>query len=77
MYEQHELDKWGVFYCRNDKGIANQFIDTMKKCCETISYGAGRPREFAVNSNRFPDWERILKDNLSPQVKCVVLLLPG
>jgi hypothetical protein len=53
MYAQPELDKWGVFYCKNDKGIANQFIDTMKKCFETISYNAGKPREFAVNSNRF------------------------
>ena len=49
----------------------------MKKCFDTINYKHGNPREFAINSNRYQDWEKILKENLSAQVKCVVLLLPG
>lgn len=38
----------------------------MKKCFETISYNAGNPREFAIPSNRFQEWEKTLKDNLAP-----------
>ena len=53
------------------------FLETMQKCFEQINYKVGRPREFPVRSNRFPDWERALKDNLNPSVQAVVLILPG
>jgi aubergine len=49
----------------------------MGKCLEQINYSAQQPREFPIRSNRFQDWERTLKDNLNPSVRCVVLLLPG
>lgn len=77
MYTQPELDKWGVFYCQNDTKTAKQFIDTMGKCFETINYASNRPREFVLRSNNARDWEKELRSNLSPSVKCVVLLLPG
>lgn len=49
----------------------------MSKCFETINYASKRPREFAIRGNNFREWEKELKANLSPSVKCVVLLLPG
>ena len=36
MYQQPALNKWGIFYCENDTKVAKQFIDTMKKCFDTI-----------------------------------------
>ena len=51
MYQQPSLDKWGIFYCENDTKTAKQFIDTMKKCFDTIQYSCNRPREFAIRGN--------------------------
>jgi len=49
----------------------------MGKCFETINYQSNRPREFAIRGTNPKDWERELRENLSPSVKCIVLLLPG
>jgi len=49
----------------------------MGKCFDTINYDSQRPKEFAIRSNQFREWEKVLKANLNPGVQCVVLLLPG
>lgn len=77
MYQQPSLSKWGIFYCENDTKTAKSFIDTMGKCFDTIQYDSNRPREFAIRGNNFREWEKTLRDNLNPEVQCVVLLLPG
>lgn len=34
MYEQPNINKWGIFFCEFDRKTAQQFMDTMQKCCE-------------------------------------------
>lgn len=38
MYEQPPLSKWAIFYCEQDRRIANQFTETMVKCTESFDY---------------------------------------
>jgi hypothetical protein len=66
-----------VFYCENDTKTAKSFIDTMKQCFQQIDFEVAPPREFAIKTNRFPEWRDVLKANLNPSVQCVVCLLPG
>ena len=77
MYEQPPLERWGIFYCEQDRRTANMFLETMQKCFEQINYKVGRPREFPVRTNRFQDWEQSLKSSLNPSVQAIVLILPG
>lgn len=60
-----------------DKRIAVQFMETMMKCTETFGYEVMKPREFAVRSNRFDEWENVIRQSINPSVQAVVLLLPG
>jgi hypothetical protein len=68
MYEQPELSKWGIFYEERDKRTASMFLETMGQCFEQFRYNVSKPREFAVRSNNFRDWEKMIRDNLNPQV---------
>lgn len=78
MYEQPELNKWGIFYADFDKKNALIFMETMQKCCEQFRYSAQKPREFAIRGGqRFSDWEDALLSNLNNQVQAIVLILPG
>jgi aubergine len=52
-------------------------METMMKCTETFGYEVTKPKEFAIRTNRFDDWQRVVKENLNPSVQAVVLLLPG
>ena len=49
----------------------------MCKCFEQFNYKVQKPREFPVRSNRFQDWEQLIRDNLNPSVQAIVLILPG
>lgn len=60
-----------------DKRTAMQFMETMMKCTETFGYEVAKPREFAIRTNRFDEWERTIRENINPSVQAVVLLLPG
>ena len=77
MYEQPSLLKWGVFFSEYDRKVAQQFVETMQKCCEQFKYQASKPREFCVKGTRFADWERAVKENLNASVQAIVLILPG
>jgi aubergine-like protein len=77
MYAQPDLKRWGIFYCENDRRTAVQFIETMQKCTETFHYQVSKPREFAMRTNRFDDWQREIKQSVNSSVQMLVLLLPG
>ena len=47
------------------------------RCTETFNYEVRKPREFAMRSNRFEEWEREIRGSINTTVQAVVLLLPG
>jgi hypothetical protein len=49
----------------------------MMRCTETFNYEVRKPREFAMRSTRYEDWEREIRASINTTVQAVVLLLPG
>ncbi len=52
-------------------------METLYKCTESFQYEVKKPREFPIKSNRYEDWERVIKENINPSVQAIVLILPG
>lgn len=78
MYEQVELNVWGIFYSDRDQAVAKQFVSTMDQCLRQFGYQSNAPKLFAVpNGNRADSWKAELQSKVRPGVQAVVCLLPG
>jgi hypothetical protein len=77
MYNQPSLDTWCIMYQEHDTKTAKAFIETFKKCLDSIKYFSNRPKEFVLKSSNFKEWEGCIRNNFNPNVQCVILLLPG
>ncbi len=52
MYSQPEINKWAIFYNKNETDEYNKFIFNLRKALETFEYKIEPPREVAINSNK-------------------------
>lgn len=78
MFSQPNLDKWGVFFCENDrKLVETSFMTTLNQVIGTYKVQCSKPALFGVKSDRWNDWDSILKGNLNPSIKMIVCILPG
>jgi aubergine len=78
MYSQPKLDKWGVFYCEADKRLVEQsLMSNLQQVIKSFNVVCDKPAMFAVHSDKWQDWDRILRQNLNPTVKIVICVLPG
>ncbi|OMJ88066.1 hypothetical protein SteCoe_10049 [Stentor coeruleus] len=78
MFSQPNLDKWGVFFCENDrKLVESSFMTTLNQVISTYKVQCQKPVLFGVKSDRWNDWEQILRSNLNPSIKMIVCILPG
>lgn len=71
------MDTWGIFYCQRDEQLFSQLIETLQQCIKSYDYTCNPPAVFAVPSNRVADWESALRKVLNPNVKMVLMILPG
>ena len=77
MYEQPAIKKWAIFYTDMDRRTAMMFMETLNKCTESFAYDVKKPREFPIRTNRFEDWEKVIRENINSSVQAIVLILPG
>ncbi|CAG9312433.1 unnamed protein product [Blepharisma stoltei] len=77
MFQQPPLDRWGIFYCENDKRLIDQFMTVMQQVIGTYKVNCQKPAMFGVKSDRWNDWDQKLKESLNPQVQMIVCVLPG
>lgn len=78
MFYQPKLDKWGVFYCDNDKKLVEQsLMINLIQAVKGFQVLCEKPAMFAVNSDKWQDWDRVLRASLNPTVRVVICVLPG
>jgi aubergine len=78
MFTQPKLDKWGIFFCDNDKSLVEKsLMTTLAQVIKTYNVQSDKPAMFGVKSDRWSDWDTMLKANLNPSVKMIVCILPG
>ncbi|OMJ90456.1 hypothetical protein SteCoe_7154 [Stentor coeruleus] len=78
MYTQPKLDRWGIFHCENDKKLVEQNLMTnLVQVMKTYCVACDKPATFIVASDKWGDWDRILRQSLNPSVKIIICVLPG
>lgn len=78
MFSQPNLDRWGVFFCENDrKLVETSFMTTLNQVIGTYKVQCSKPALFGVKSDRWNDWDNLLKSTLNPGIKMIVCILPG
>jgi putative heme iron utilization protein len=79
MYEQPELNTWGIFHGDKDAWTAKQFSSTLDEVLKQFGFVSQAPRTFTVkgNSMQGKSWVTELKNNLNSEVQAIILLMPG
>ncbi|OMJ75543.1 hypothetical protein SteCoe_25277 [Stentor coeruleus] len=78
MFAQPRLDKWGIFHCENDKKLVEQsLMANLIQVIKTFNVSCEKPAIFSVSSDKWNDWDRVLRQSLNPTVKIVICVLPG
>jgi putative heme iron utilization protein len=79
MYEQPELNTWGIFHGDKDAQTAKQFSSTLDEVLKQFGFVSQAPRTFTVKGNPMQgrSWVTELKNNLNSEVQAIILLMPG
>ena len=78
MFTQPKLDKWGIFFCENDRKLVEQsLMSTLAQVIKTYNVQSDKPLLFGVRTDKWNDWDAVLKQNLNPSIKMIVCILPG
>jgi aubergine len=78
MFTQPELDKWGIFFCENDrKLVETSFMTTLSQVSQTYKLRSNKPVLFGIKGDRWNEWEETLRKTLNPTIKLIVCVLPG
>ena len=77
MYNQPNLNKWGIFYQERDAPSAKEFIFNMEKTIYQFGYQAKQMASFMVKGHNIEMWKETLHAKLDNSVQAVILLLPG
>ncbi|OMJ83571.1 hypothetical protein SteCoe_15480 [Stentor coeruleus] len=78
MFSQPRIDKWGVFYVEFDKKLVEQnLLSNLHQSIKTFNVACEKPAQFSIASDRWEDWDRILRQTLNPGVKIIICVLPG
>ena len=78
MYTQPKLDKWGIFFCENDRKLVEQsLMSNLLQVIKSFNVVCEKPALFGVKSDKWQEWDRLLRQSLNPSVKIVICVLPG
>jgi aubergine-like protein len=78
MFNQPKIDKWGIFYTESDKQLVERSLLTnLVQVVKTFQFACEKPAMFGVSSERWSDWDRVLRSTLNPTVKFIICVLPG
>ena len=78
MFFQPKIDKWGIFFIESDKQLVERSLVTnLVQVVKTFQFACEKPALFAVSSDRWQDWDRVLRTTLNPTVKFIICVLPG
>lgn len=78
MYSQPRIDKWGIFHVDFDKKLVEQnLLNSLLQSIKTFNVACEKPATFSVSSDRWEDWDRILRQTLNQSVKIIICVLPG
>ena len=78
MFSTPKIYNWIIFYSRNNKQLIERtFINTFLQCIQTFKFEINKPKLCEVNSTRYPDWEREIKNNVNKDTQFVFLVIPG
>ena len=78
MFSQPKLDKWGIFFCENDRKLVEQaLMTTLAQVIKTYNVQSDKPALFGVKTDKWTDWDSMLRGNLNPSIKMIVCILPG
>jgi aubergine-like protein len=78
MFSQPKIDKWGIFFCENDKQLVERnLVANLLQVVKTFHFACEKPAMFSVSSERWQDWDRVLRATLNPTVRFIICVLPG
>jgi len=71
-----DLKNWMVISTKRDQQKALDFVQNMKQCCPQMGIKCNEPNSFAIKDDRTETYLRCIRENLNPQVQCVVCVFP-
>lgn len=71
-----DINNWMVVCTKRDQQKAMDFVQTMKQCCPQMGIQCRDPSTFAIRDDRTESYLRAIRENLNPQVQCVVCIFP-
>ena len=79
MLSQGPMQKWGVFFCRQDQQVLDVFMREFQQAMNNRNFdlNCGRPASFPIGSQRWEDWDGELRSKFQPDVSLIVCIIPG